>query len=97
MHSLSSLLILSSASTAFGYGWVVGTAGVDSSLLNAHRYANQKRQSNCPFNPDHKGAAPYIAPYTYTGAKNGVPGNGKGGIKVRHNKSYSLCAEINIS
>ena len=82
MHTLSSLLLLSSASTALGYGWVAGQAGVDSSLLKA-RYANQKRQTSCPFNPDHEGAAPYTDTYPYTGAKNGAPGTGKGGIKVR--------------
>ncbi|KAH7085044.1 hypothetical protein BKA63DRAFT_399697 [Paraphoma chrysanthemicola] len=82
MHIASSLLFLSSATTAWGYGWVAGQAGVDPSLLNARRYANQKRQSSCPFNPDHKGAAPYSDSYRYTGAKNGVPGNGQGGIKV---------------
>jgi hypothetical protein len=82
MHITSSFLFLSSASTAWGYGWVAGQAGVDPSLLKA-RYANQKRQTSCPFNPNHKGAAPYSDSYPYTGAKNGIPGNGKGGIKVR--------------
>lgn len=83
MHIAPSLLFLSSATKAWAYGWVAGEAGVDPSLLNARRYANQKRQSSCPFNPDHKGAAPYSSSYPYTGAKNGVPGNGQGGIKVR--------------
>jgi hypothetical protein len=82
MHTLSSLLLLSSASTAWGYGWVAGQAGVDSSLFKEARYATQKRQMSCPFNPDHKGAAPYATEYPYTGAKNGVPGSQKGGIKV---------------
>jgi hypothetical protein len=48
MHTLSSLLLLSSASSAWGYGWVAGQAGVDSSLLRQARYANQKRQTTCP-------------------------------------------------
>ncbi|KAF2035407.1 Cloroperoxidase [Setomelanomma holmii] len=84
MHTLCTLLLLSSASTAWGYGWVAGQAGVDASLLKARagRYANEKRQTTCPFNSDHKGAAPYSDSYPYTGAKNGAPGNGKGGIKV---------------
>jgi hypothetical protein len=82
MHTISSLLLLSSASTAWGYGWVAGQAGVDSSLLKEGRYANQKRQTSCPFNPVHKGAAPYDSKYPYTGARNGAPGTGKGGIKV---------------
>jgi len=82
MHTLSSLLVLSSATSAWGYGWVANQAGVDSSLLREARYANTKRQTTCPFNADHKGAAPYTSQYPYTGAKNGVPGSQKGGIKV---------------
>ncbi|RMZ69414.1 heme-thiolate peroxidase aromatic peroxygenase like [Pyrenophora seminiperda CCB06] len=58
-----------------------GEPGVNSRLFRQARQA-EKRQENCPFNPVHKGAAPYTAPYTYTGAQNGLPGNGMGGIKV---------------
>lgn len=82
MHTLSTLIVLSSASSAWGYGWVANTAGVDASLLRNARYANSKRQTTCPFNSNHQGAAPYTAQYPYTGAKNGVPGSQKGGIKV---------------
>jgi hypothetical protein len=92
MHTLSSILLLSSASTAWGYGWVASQAGVDASLLREARYANQKRQSSCPFNAEHKGAAPYSDTYPYTGAKNGLPGSQKGGIKVRF--SASACCVI---
>lgn len=62
----------------------VSTApGVDSSpLRNVKRSAAEKRQSSCPFNSQHPGAAPYNAQYPYTGAKNGLPGTGVGGIKV---------------
>ena len=42
----------------------------------------EKRQSTCPFNPTHGGAAPYSSQYPYTGAKNGLPGTGVGGIIV---------------
>ncbi|KAF1921724.1 hypothetical protein BDU57DRAFT_584754 [Ampelomyces quisqualis] len=82
MTTLDFLLLSSAVSTAWGYGWVAGQAGVDSSLLREARYANHKRQNSCPFNPDHKGAAPYSDTYPYTGAKNGLPGSQKGGIKV---------------
>jgi len=78
MHTLSLLLL--QASGAMSYGWVAGQPGVNSRLFA--RNAEVKRQANCPFNPVHKGAAPYVAPYTYSGAKNGVPGSQKGGIKV---------------
>ncbi|CAI9630628.1 unnamed protein product [Alternaria burnsii] len=79
MHTLS--LILLQASAAVAYPWVSGQPGVNSGLFRNARTV-ERRQTNCPFNPVHKGAAPYTAPYTYTGAKNGVPGSQKGGIKV---------------
>lgn len=79
MHVLSLLLLQAGSTVAFP--WVAGQPGVNSGLFrNAH--AVEKRQVDCPFNPVHKGAAPYVAPYTYTGAKNGIPGSQKGGIKV---------------
>lgn len=57
--------------------------GVDSSpFKNARRSASQKRATTCPFNSKHPGAAPYNSKYPYTGAKNGLPGTGVGGIKV---------------
>ncbi len=57
--------------------------GVDSSpFKNARRSPNQIRASTCPFNSKHPGAAPYNSKYPYTGAKNGLPGTGVGGIKV---------------
>ncbi|KAI8933979.1 hypothetical protein NX059_008752 [Plenodomus lindquistii] len=83
MHTLIPLLLFVSSATAFP--WVAGSPGVDSSLFrDAHtaRGATQKRQESCPFNANHQPAAPYTAPYTYVGAKNGVPGTGVGGIKV---------------
>ncbi|KAL8690073.1 MAG: hypothetical protein Q9218_004401 [Villophora microphyllina] len=57
--------------------------GVDSSLLHkSSNSPNVKRQSNCPFNTKHPGAAPYSPSYPYTGARNGLPGTGIGGVKV---------------
>lgn len=46
------------------------------------RDRNVKRQNSCPFNANHKPAAAYSSKYPYTGAKNGAPGTGVGGIKV---------------
>jgi len=80
MLSLSLLLLLQTSFTA-AYPWVAGEPGVNSGLFKQTRQV-EKRQANCPYNPVHKGAAPYTAPYTYTGAKNGLQGNGRGGIKV---------------
>lgn len=36
----------------------------------------------CPFNPDHKPAAAWNPDFPYSGAKGGLPGNGKGGYQV---------------
>lgn len=37
---------------------------------------------NCPYNPNHVPAAPWDPKFPYSGAKNGLPGNGKGGYHV---------------
>lgn len=37
---------------------------------------------NCPFNPDHKPAAEWNPKFPYNHAKNGLPGEGKGGYLV---------------
>ncbi|KAL1586231.1 hypothetical protein WHR41_05391 [Cladosporium halotolerans] len=37
---------------------------------------------NCPFNHDHKPAAKWNPDFPYSHAKNGLPGNGKGGYQV---------------
>ncbi|KAF1939761.1 Cloroperoxidase [Clathrospora elynae] len=79
MHTLSLLLL--SASGTLAYPWVAGQPGVDSTLLRQVRQP-VKRQASCPFNPNHKGAAPYSDKYPYIGAKNGAPGSQTGGIKV---------------
>jgi hypothetical protein len=88
MQTLS--LFLLSASAVSAYPWVANQPGVDSTLLPRNR--NVKRQSSntgydyapgtCPFNANHQPAAPYNSKYPYTGARNGAPGSGKGGILV---------------
>ncbi|KZM20083.1 Unspecific peroxygenase [Ascochyta rabiei] len=78
MQTLS--LFLLSASAVSAYPWVANQPGVDSSMLGRAR--NVKRQNSCPFNANHQPAAPYDSKYPYTGARNGAPGTGKGGIKV---------------
>ena len=61
------------APSALAFPWVAEAPGVDASMLrNAKRATHEKRP----------GAAPYTDEYPYTGAKNGLPGTGKGGIKV---------------
>jgi hypothetical protein len=77
----SVFILLLSSSLVSSYAWVPGQQGIDTTLLRGPR-ANEKRQANCPFNANHQPAAAFNSKYPYTGAKNGLPGTGKGGIKV---------------
>jgi hypothetical protein len=76
------LSLFLSASLTTAYPWVPRVAGVDSSLLNAPVHKRQSDQATCPFNSNHPGAAAYNSKYPYTGAQNGLPGTGIGGIQV---------------
>ncbi|KAF1985111.1 putative aromatic peroxygenase [Aulographum hederae CBS 113979] len=87
MHSL---LLLSSVLTVTtnAFPFVAEMQGVDSSLF---RNPVKRQQSGggqdggpdtCPFNANHKPAAPVTSQYPYNNAKNGKPGNGKGGFQV---------------
>ena len=80
---LTTLAFVLTAHSALAFPFVAETPGVDASVLrNAKRVSNEKRQTTCPFNSVHPGAAPYNASYPYTGAQNGLPGTGTGGILV---------------
>ena len=82
MH-LTILILTLAAHSVRPFPFVVDIPGVDSSLLHKDSGAsNEKRQTTCPFNSVHPGAAPYNAKYPYTGARNGLPGTGKGGVLV---------------
>lgn len=77
------LLAAVMTATTIAFPFVSQMPGVDSSALrHTKRASNHRRQSSCPFNSNHQGAAPYNSDYPYTGAKNGLPGTGIGGIKV---------------
>ena len=81
MSLLTLVATLVVTTTAFPF--LSDMPGVDSSALrNAQSSPNHKRQSTCPFNSNHQGAAPYNSNFPYTGARNGLPGTGIGGIKV---------------
>ncbi|KAK4900619.1 hypothetical protein LTR27_002335 [Elasticomyces elasticus] len=77
------------ASGAYAFPWVANQPGVDSSLFAA-RKAFKRQQTpegagdaaHCPFNANHVPAAPVTSKYPYNNAKNGIPGNGKGGFQV---------------
>ena len=80
---LTTLTFVLNAYSILAFPFIAEMPGVDSSLLrSADRVSSEKRQTTCPFNSVHPGAAPYNASYPYTGAQNGLPGTGKGGILV---------------
>ncbi|KAH4202786.1 hypothetical protein HBH42_022670 [Parastagonospora nodorum] len=74
------IVFLSSLSTVSPFPWVPAQQGIDPEPLRLHRH--DRRQAHCPFNANHEPAAPYNASFPYTGARNGLPGTGKGGIRV---------------
>ncbi|KAG9950922.1 Cloroperoxidase, partial [Aureobasidium melanogenum] len=82
--AIASLFVAS----ASAFPWVVDQPGVDSSLLGRKVRRQQPGgyqnggAATCPFNSDHKGAAPYNSKYPYNGAQNGLPGKGVGGYQV---------------
>ena len=75
------LALLGVASSVSAFPFVAEMPGVDSSMLR-ERNSKGKRQGSCPFNSNHPGAAPYNAKFPYTGAQNGLPGTGVGGVLV---------------
>nr|AQA29370.1 hypothetical protein 77 [Fulvia fulva] len=84
---VSSLLL----SGAAAFPFVVDQAGVNSEIVQAERQRVRRQQANpngpgsaatCPFNANHVPAPGVKAPYLYNNAKNGAPGNGRGGYVV---------------
>ena len=91
MKTLAALVPLLFCLPADAFPWVADVPGVQSPWSQAYRAAHQRRQqagsgpgsaAQCPFNANHKPAAPYNPKYPYNGAKNGQPGKGKGGYLV---------------
>jgi hypothetical protein len=71
-------LLLTMVSDVNGYAWMEKLAhGEPTTTLD-------KRAATCPVHLIPQGAAPYSEHYPskYTGAKNGLPGTGKGGVLV---------------
>jgi len=54
-------------------------ANAQAASKNKYPAANPK---NCPYNPNHVPAAAWDPKFPYSGAKNGLPGTGKGGYQV---------------
>jgi len=88
---MKTFILFSLVAGTWAFPWVADAPGVHSPWSGAYRAARQKRQqagvgpgsaAQCPFNANHKDAAPITDEYPYNGAKNGAPGKGQGGFKV---------------
>ena len=74
------LLAVMAVPSAMAFPWMAGMSGIRSpSEVEAQL---TERQTTCPFNPDHVPAAPITSNYPYAGAKDGLPGTGRGGFLV---------------
>lgn len=79
----TTLTITLTAHSVLAFPSIEKLPGPDPSLIRgANHVSNVKRQTTCPFNSVHPEAAPYNASFPYTGAQNGLPGTGQGGILV---------------
>ncbi|TKA25221.1 hypothetical protein B0A50_05919 [Salinomyces thailandicus] len=77
--AISSLLV----SGAAAFPFVAMQPGVDSSLFKRQQAGvGPGSAATCPFNPNHKPAAPVTEEYPYNNAKDGKVGNRKGGYQV---------------
>ena len=79
--SILSLVLAIESANAFPF--VANLPGVESGLLKRQQPGEGAQDpASCPVNPNHQPAAPFNAKYPYNNAKNGQPGNGKGGYLV---------------
>ena len=82
---MKNLTLICLASGASAFPWMANIPGIDLFIFerSGGYQRTQKRQDRaCPFNADHPGAAPYDPAFPYTGARDGLPGTGVGGIQV---------------
>jgi hypothetical protein len=81
-YSLATLALATEVVVAFPF--VANMPGVDSSLFRRQQSGgtNPGGPASCPNNPNHVPAVGISTKYPYNGAKNGQPGNGKGGYQV---------------
>lgn len=74
------LLAIMVIPNAMAFPWVAGIPGIRSaSDIEAQ---NAKRQTTCPFNPNHVPAAPITSQFPYAGAINGLPSTRPGNFQV---------------
>jgi hypothetical protein len=81
-YALLTAALLTESAVAFPF--VSEMPGVDSSLFRKRQQTSNGPGSaaQCPFNANHVAAPGITTQYPYNGAKNGLPGNGKGGYQV---------------
>lgn len=74
------------ASGAHAFPYVAKQQGVDTSLFRKRQQpgGGLADPALCPFNPNHVDAAPVTAEFPYNNARNGRPGDGRGGFMVPH-------------
>ncbi|CAG8983329.1 hypothetical protein HYALB_00007457 [Hymenoscyphus albidus] len=79
---LFSLIIL--GPSVMSYPFVSNMPNVDSTILKRQQSggSNPGGPVTCPFNPNHVPAPGISAQFPYNGAKDGLPGNGRGGYLV---------------
>lgn len=70
------------ATTTVAYPWVVDTTGIETSILSSRNQIKPRDSPSCPFNANHEPGSSSSDDFPYLGAKNGMPGTGKGGIQV---------------
>lgn len=75
---------LAGANVVAAFPFIARQPGVDTSLLRRQQSDPNEAGgvNHCPVNPNHVPAVPVNDQYPYNNAKNGVPGNGKGGFLV---------------
>ena len=74
------LLIIVLIPNTMAFPWIADVPGVRS--VNEVEAQHAKRQSTCPFNPNHVPAAPITSQFPYTGAINGLPATHPGSVQV---------------
>lgn len=80
--SIQSIGLVFLATKTIAYPWVPDTAGIGTSILSSHKEIKPRDSPGCPFNANHEPGFSSSDDFPYLGAKNGLPGTGKGGVQV---------------
>ena len=81
MARMSNLLLtIMLVPNTMAFPWVASVPGIRS--VNEVEAQIAKRQTTCPFNPNHVPAAPITSQFPYAGAINGLPATRPGNFQV---------------